>query len=90
MSHKRYLSIAFNIFDKNQNGYIDEDDLIQAIQLSRRLPQLLPDILFLSRTFVRLPATSSPNKRVKTNKQESQRSYNNGNSVMNPISEENN
>jgi Ca2+-binding EF-hand superfamily protein len=40
MGAKMGLKIAFNIFDKNRNGLIDEDDLIQLISLSRTLPML--------------------------------------------------
>ena len=32
--------IAFSLYDKDHDGKIDEDDLLQAISLSRQMPQL--------------------------------------------------
>jgi Ca2+-binding EF-hand superfamily protein len=40
MTPSSYLKISFSLYDKNQNGIIDEDDLLQAIALSRKIPQL--------------------------------------------------
>jgi len=40
MNPSGYLKIAFSLYDKNQNGIIDEDDLLQAIGLSRKMPQI--------------------------------------------------
>ncbi len=37
MSAKMGLKMAFSIFDKNRNGLIDEDDLLQLISASRKL-----------------------------------------------------
>ncbi len=36
MNSKSYFKMAFSIFDKNKNGVIDEDDLLQMISLSRK------------------------------------------------------
>ena len=35
MSARMGLKMAFGVFDKNRNGVIDEDDLLQLISLSR-------------------------------------------------------
>ena len=40
MSARMGLKMAFGIFDKNRNGLIDEDDLLQLISLSREMPTL--------------------------------------------------
>jgi len=40
MSPNSYLKIAFGLYDKNKNGIIDEDDLLQAVSLSRKMPQI--------------------------------------------------
>jgi Ca2+-binding EF-hand superfamily protein len=40
MSTNSYLKIAFGLYDKNKNGIIDEDDLLQAVSLTRKMPQL--------------------------------------------------
>ena len=40
MGIKAGLKIAFSIYDKNKNGVIDEDDLLQFIGLSRKIPML--------------------------------------------------
>jgi Ca2+-binding EF-hand superfamily protein len=37
MSNKTALKLAFTIYDKNRNGMVDEDDLLQMISLSRTL-----------------------------------------------------
>lgn len=54
MSAKQGLKLAFTIFDKNRNGLIDEDDLIQLISLSRTMPTLEIDIAVLSRGMLTL------------------------------------
>lgn len=48
MSSITCLRIAFSLYDKNHNGKVDEDDLLQAISLSRKMPQLEPDILMIA------------------------------------------
>lgn len=40
MSEIGYMRIAFSLYDKNHNGLIDEDDMLQALSLSRKMPQL--------------------------------------------------
>ncbi len=40
MSYTANLKLAFTIYDKNRNGVIDTDDLVQIISLSRKIPIL--------------------------------------------------
>ena len=40
MNNTTCYRIAFSLYDKNHDGKIDEDDLLQAIRLSRVMPQL--------------------------------------------------
>lgn len=51
MAPNSYLKMAFLLYDKNQNGIIDEDDLLQALGLSRKMPQLESDLLLLCSNF---------------------------------------
>ena len=44
MNNTTCYRIAFSLYDKNHDGKIDEDDLLQAISLSRVMPQLENDI----------------------------------------------
>lgn len=46
------LKLVFSIFDKNRNGLIDEDDLLQLISLSRTMPTLEIDIVPLSKAML--------------------------------------
>lgn len=52
MGAKMGLRMAFSIFDKNRNSLIDEDDLIQLISLSRKIPKLEIDISIISRAML--------------------------------------
>lgn len=48
------LKLVFSIFDKNRNGLVDEDDLLQLISLSRTMPTLEIDIAPLSKAMLQL------------------------------------
>jgi hypothetical protein len=59
MGAKMGLKLAFTIFDKNRNGLVDEDDLIQLISLSRKLPMLEIDISTLSKAMLTFKSKKS-------------------------------
>lgn len=62
MNSMVYLRLAFSLYDKNHNGKVDEDDLLQAISLSRVMPQLESDILIMSSIML---APKRPSRKTK-------------------------
>jgi Ca2+-binding EF-hand superfamily protein len=54
MNARLGLKLVFSIFDKNRNGLVDEDDLLQLISLSRTMPTLEIDIAPLSKAMLTL------------------------------------
>ena len=54
MNARMGLKLAFSIFDKNRNGLVDEDDLLQLLSLSRTMPTLELDIAPLARAMLAL------------------------------------
>lgn len=59
------LRLAFSLYDKNHNGKVDEDDLLQAISLSRKMPQLESDIACMANVMLNLKRFNSFKTRSK-------------------------
>lgn len=64
--------VAFSIFDKNRNGKIDQNDLLQLISLSRKLPLLEADIMVIANAMLapHRPARPARRLRVRTQREE--------------------
>lgn len=45
MSIKNTQKVVFKLLDFNKNGFIDEKDLINLIELSEKIPDLKSDLL---------------------------------------------
>jgi Ca2+-binding EF-hand superfamily protein len=67
MGNRTSLKLAFTIYDKNRNGVLDEDDLLQMISLSRTFTFVEADIVMIAR------AMSNKNKNLASSPQSSER-----------------
>jgi hypothetical protein len=73
MNMKTCYKIAFGIFDKNRNGKIDQNDLLQLISLSRKLTLLEPDIIVIANAMLAQQRPRPPRKlRVRTERDEAE------------------
>jgi Ca2+-binding EF-hand superfamily protein len=65
MGNRTALKIAFTIYDKNKNGVLDSDDLLQMISLSRSFPFIEDDIAAITRAMMLRPGKVNPSNLVK-------------------------
>jgi hypothetical protein len=73
MGSRTALKLAFAIYDKNRNGVVDEDDLLQMISLSRTYAFVEADIARIAKAMLSADgkAKNSPQASERTEKQAS-------------------